>query len=331
MSGQNIKKYYKFPIGGIVALVAGAILAATTFIEFLSTAILYYIPDISYYIGDFIRIVSFISNISFFVPHFAIALALLLLGILLIIKHRNATLLISPILCMLGSLSFICIRSTYLIFIIVSPYIISNPGYYIYNITALLGWVVILVAFVLFFIFISLTYRRKKRSLGILSWISGAFTALGYGFLTIACIASYSYYWLRYGITFHWRNLLELTNFSNTILIVLMPVVLILAGLWIANPYKKGVIIEELFAKEPDNEPDDEPIVEAIDEIPEFNEAEAPAKNIVFEVKEDPTHQPNLEHKIYALKKYKELLELGLISQEDFDKKKNELIDFIDS
>ena len=322
MNAQNTKKKYKFAFSGIVAILAGLVIAALTCLDFISeinstfakVSELTYPPMNHYGLPivfpsqDFyysIKILSSLLSQMHFISNICLSISMLIFGILLIAKQRKSILLLYPILSMVGMLL---------------PLSIQINGSYEVRLFATIEainfvWLLMLVAYILFFIFIKSTVNStNNRKPYALVWIASAFIASSYGALTYTDITSTLYTWIDKG--FDAKLLININLLTNAVSIFIYPTVFILAGLWIANPYKKNARTESETVD----------LSKAAETSKTVNAPKfaAPA-NVKAATNEKLGSQ--FDEKVDALKKCKELLDMNIITQEEFEEKKKQILD----
>lgn len=280
-----MKKNYKFPVGGVVSLASALIVfVMSTFCTWrdLNSLIEMGAEGISVhwrlYLGIILPYIAYIS----------LSLALLILGVLVLFKVRNACLVVSPAIGIstyfgLSLLTFLIVRDqfnvdrlTYCVRNIVisleraienENYIRSFIGAIIHNVSyfnincvvQMISYMIISLAFVVFAVAILVcVIGKKKEKKGILAIVSAVMATWGFGSL-----ASITLSWLTLNALYHVvsnyppnsTKALIIAYLESTSLVlpltclVCVAASMVLAGLWVAKPYKKAKAVEPPVAE----------------------------------------------------------------------------------
>ena len=226
----NPKKNNKFTIGALVALMASCSVATLSLFDFIISILV----DISLlFRGSFLIFFgNFVQNYFSFTAGSLSAFALWFFGAFLFLKQRKRILLVFPVI---GASAVFINLNLALLNLIFGTRPIENTIY-------ALGWLTIIVAYALFFVFILLTCKKDDGKPNIWAWTSCATIALGYTILTLCGIIGNTVYFISQAINYnllHWRILIDIEPFVNSVSIFTYPIVLFIAATWIANPYKK--------------------------------------------------------------------------------------------
>lgn len=288
---MKAKNNYKFPIGGVIAIVSAAVIFAVT-LFYTGTSIAAFLRNSEAYREA--NLISFLlSEAVSGLVYTSIGLALFGFGCLLIFKQRNPSLLFLPVIGILTYLtSGVVVSLSYVIQLIdfnrfsaiaealydrieyvldggrlshlVSFYRTYVHGVYVVPLLSILSSLLIVVAFALF-ILVILKNRGEKRGGGKLVIISAVAMALGYGVILASNLTINSTYILslvlsrvafRSIISEIFKIAISEGSVVPTVMLVSMTLTLLFAGLWIVNPFKK----EPAFVEAPEAAPSELPV-----------------------------------------------------------------------
>lgn len=307
---MNIKTQKKFPIAAIFFLIITLYKMLTAFS---------YIPYLDFESPSPIYMGIYLSTMLIFLAYTA-------LTTLLFLKHHGFYLYVA----ISAIIIFQCCNS---LINIVSIYFQSDISYLIpfliFFLLETLVWIILLIGVM------SSKFRILSKHSNKIWFIPGAvyaaFYAIPYCFNLFQLISSnLSFY---FSIGFSSTTILKVIFsriFDILHVLILIPAFLFLVK-WSSDPYKKIPVPQEAIPTydfpQPVGVPQQNtyPPVQSTYAPPQAPTWQPPLYPPIMPLQNDPIHKTDLE-KIELLKKYKELLDAGIITQEEFEKKKKELL-----